>query len=147
MQDNQFLPATPPTDARVQRSHCRALTEGVDLQDATELTDLWANIDSLFAGGDVHRIAAALGTMSRSAPLVADMPGLQEMPSRLPVRTQACAWVWRCASFLSCGCRLHEVFPCSWKSGCLPAGSASAGQPTGMCCLGAVMVHAARVRA
>ena len=58
------------------------------MQDATELTDLWGNIDSLFAGGDVHRIAAALGTMSRSAPMVAEMPGLQEMPSRLPVSTQ-----------------------------------------------------------
>ena len=54
-------------------------------QDATELSDLWANIDSLFTAGDVHRIAAALGTMSRSAPMVAEMPGLQGMPARLPV--------------------------------------------------------------
>ena len=61
------------------------------MQDATELTDLWTSIDTLFAGGDVHRIAAALGTMRRSMTVVQDVPGLQGMAQRLPVRLQSSA--------------------------------------------------------
>ena len=131
----QPLQATPPTGARVQQPHRRALTKGADAQDATELTDLWANIDSLFAGGDVHRIAAALGTMSRSAPLVAAMPGLQEMPSRLPVRTAARALVCRCAT---CLWMLPAWgFQCLWRSAaCLLAVLQQDSERT-VCCLSA----------
>ena len=56
------------------------------LQDASELSELWASVSALFAEGDVHRIATALGTLRRSVSLVGHVPEFQGSTQRLAVR-------------------------------------------------------------
>lgn len=54
-------------------------------QEATELSELFARVETIFAGTDFGRMAETLATMRRSLALVGDVPEFKAGQERLAV--------------------------------------------------------------
>lgn len=59
------------------------------LQEATELSDLFNRIHTIFASGDLGRISQTLASMRRSISLVQDVPEFRDSQARLQVLVAA----------------------------------------------------------
>ncbi|KAK9865012.1 hypothetical protein WJX84_005766 [Apatococcus fuscideae] len=69
-------------DAVKQRMEAAAST----LKEATELSDLFNRIHTIFASGDLNRISETLASMRRSISLVQDVPEFRDSQARLQAR-------------------------------------------------------------
>ena len=57
----------------------------MDLQEATELADLFQKVDAVFASVNYQRIASLLATMRRSLSLVGHIPEVESKVLKLQV--------------------------------------------------------------